>query len=472
MELSIHYPYFVGTMGNVPANSGSTFSRTQKEDFRKYLSGAVFPAMDCMSTWLDSGKSIALSLSGVAIEQLAAEETDSATCLLDLLKHQSVESIGQTYYRSVAGLFSDAGEFTHQVGRHADLVEDLSGRRPRVFEITEFVFNFALIDPIRTLGFQALYSEGSEHLLPTMNPNYVYSCQDLPVLLRNCRLSDDIAHRFHDYTWDRFPLTAGTFARWIAESPGDCVHIRLDADLFAVTGDTAQSFKKFICDLPDALHSCGVATALPSSVIGNSPRGELRLEELGMCSPDTVSALTGIHNMHQQSAFWCLEDARDLVTDRETWRRLQSTDHFSRMAISSGPCGRVLVRSTSQEAYDYFSAYMQTLARCEETCREKLRSQPAARALQCLPPETAFHFHSGYRFTGYSAHSLHEFSRILEFIPDEVFRFHHERMDFPRWISEVLGDTTLAENIDRCTESDQAAQRVRERVRELWQLLR
>ena len=64
----------------------------------------------------------------------------------------------------------------------------------------------------------------------------------------------------------------------------------------------------------------------------------------------------------------------DLITDRESWRRLQSTDHFARMAITSGSCGRVAVRRTSKEAYDYFSAYLRTLARCEAACQTQIRS--------------------------------------------------------------------------------------------------
>jgi alpha-amylase len=176
--------------------------------------------------------------------------------------------------------------------------------------------------------------------------------------------------------------------------------------------------------------------------------------------------------MHQQSAFWCLEDARDLITDRESWRRLQSTDHFTRMAIISGSCGRVAERRTSQEAYDYFSAYLRALARCEAACHAQIRSRLAAHALRCLPPDRAFHFHSGFRFTGYSAHSLKEFFRLLEFVPEDVFRFHQERGDFSRWITEVLGDTTLARDVAQCTGPGEAARVVRERVRELCHRLK
>ena len=253
--------------------------------------------MDCILAWLDAGESISLSVSGLAIEQLIGDETDGADILAQAMQHRSVETLGQTYYRSVAGLFSKNDEFIHQVSRHADLIEGLAGRRPQVFEGTEFVFNSALTDTVRTLGFLALYSEGYDHLLSAMSPNYVYSCRNLPILLRNCRLSDDIAHRFHDRTWDRYPLTAEKYARWVAETPGDCIHIRLDAGIFSGAGNDARSFREFFWDCPTPCTPSNVSTVLPSSVVQNPSRGELQLEDLGMCSFDTVCALTGIQNM-------------------------------------------------------------------------------------------------------------------------------------------------------------------------------
>jgi len=473
MGVSIHFPYFVETcrQEEEPRQGDTCFSQTQKADFRKYFSEAVLPAADCILSWLDAGESFSLSVSGLTIEQLTEDETAGSDVLAQVLQHRGVETLGQTYYRSVAGLFSKNDEFICQVSRHADLIEELAGRRPQVFESTEFVFNSALTDAVRTLGFQAIYSEGFDHLFSSMNPNYVYSCHNLPVFLRNCRLTDDISHRFHDRTWDRHPLTAEKYARWVAETPGDCIHLLLDAGIFSGAGSAGSSFKEFFCGLPEALHSRDVCTAFPSSLVRNPPQGELQLEDLGMCS-DTVCTLTGIQNMHQQSAFWCLEDARDLITDRESWRRLQSTDHFTRMAIISGSCGRVAERRTSQEAYDYFSAYLRALARCEAACHAQIRSRLAAHALRCLPPDRAFHFHSGFRFTGYSAHSLKEFFRLLEFVPEDVFRFHQERGDFSHWITEVLGDTTLARDVAQCTGPGEAARVVRERVRELCHRLK
>ena len=165
MGLDIHYPYFVETgphADDSPGECSTCFSRSQKTRFREYLSKAVLPAMDLCMSWLDAEDSLSVSVSGVAIEQFLGSENDAADILMQLLRHQAVEILGQTYYRSVAGLFSDTGEFTSQVSRHAELMEGLVRRRPEVFENTEFVFNSELTNAVRTLGFSALYSEAYE----------------------------------------------------------------------------------------------------------------------------------------------------------------------------------------------------------------------------------------------------------------------------------------------------------------------
>ncbi|MCG7855223.1 MAG: alpha-amylase, partial [Methanoregulaceae archaeon] len=140
-----------------------------------------------------------------------------------------------------------------------------------------------------------------------------------------------------------------------------------------------------------------------------------------LCSPDGTCSLTGIQNILQQSAFWCLEDGQHLIIDRKSWRNLQATDHFTRMALRSGSCGRFVSSCTSQETWEYFSAYMRILGHLESAGTRLHRSRLAARALRCLPPEHAFHFFTEHHYTGYSAYSLTEFARLLEFVPDTVF---------------------------------------------------
>ncbi|MCG7854291.1 MAG: alpha-amylase, partial [Methanoregulaceae archaeon] len=63
-------------------------------------------------------------------------------------------------------------------------------------------------------------------------------------------------------------------------------------------------------------------------------------------------------------------------------------------------------------------------------------------------------------------------ARLLEFVPDTVLLFHQNRGDFSRWITGMLGDTTLAGRLETCTDSAEAREIVEERVRDLCRRLK
>lgn len=474
--LGIHYPYYVNTRFSPGEPGGRTpayFATTRREEFREYLHACLLPAVTCALEWLDDGHHLSFSVSGVVLEQLVEENNGAIDSLVQALRHPGSEVLGQTYHHSVAGLFADKSEFSAQVTRHAALMEEISGKKPEVFENTEFAFQSGLAERIRDLGFLALYTEGYDHLVSGQQPTALHTCRGLPVLLRNCRLSEDLAFRFFDQSWDQYPLTAGKYAGWVAATPGDCTHVFIDSRTFTGKGEDPGGFRDFFCHLPDALLEAGVETFLPSASLQFPPGGELQLEDIGLCLPDSSNCLTGIQNILQQSAFWCLEDGRKLVADTETWRRLQSTDHFIRMAQRSGSCGRVVENCTSDETREYFSAYLRVLSHIESAGAGLRSSELVSRALRCVPPEYAFHFHyPESRYTGYSAHSLAEFGRLLEFVPGPVFSFHLDRGDFCRWIADVFGDDTLAVRLAGCTDPAGARVVVEGRVRELCGLLR
>ncbi len=83
---------------------------------------------------------------------------------------------------------------------------------------------------------------------------------DFPVLLRNTRLSDDIAFRFANRSWDMYPLTADTWARWVAQSPGDVVNVFLDYETFGEHLWPETGIFEFLRHLPGELSAQGVST--------------------------------------------------------------------------------------------------------------------------------------------------------------------------------------------------------------------
>src|SRR5690606_23177245 len=83
--------------------------------------------------------------------------------------------------------------------------------------------------------FYGTLCEGTDHLLGYRSPNYVYSPppgedgaplagrdgRPFGLLLKNYRLSDDIAFRFSNRGWSEWPLTTEKFARWVHQINGD-----------------------------------------------------------------------------------------------------------------------------------------------------------------------------------------------------------------------------------------------------------
>src|SRR5688572_11583043 len=67
------------------------------------------------------------------------------------------------------------------------------------------------------------------------------------------------------------------------------------------------------------------------------------------------------------------------------------------------------------------------------------------------------------------AKNLREFGEGLGTISDEVFAYHvsGQKNDLSRWVGEVIGDATLADDLRTVKDQHQAAAMVRDRVAEL-----
>ena len=178
---------------------------------------------------------VSYSITGVAIEQLQAWAPDVIDLLRELADSGCCEFIGETYYHSLSFLYSRE-EFRRQVDDHEALIFDLFGQRPRVFRNTELIFNNDLAREVGAMRredgssrYLGLCCEGVDWLLNGRSPNYVYATpggvvgreDPFGLLLKNHRLSDDIAFRFGNRDWPEWPLSAEKFAHWVNQINGD-----------------------------------------------------------------------------------------------------------------------------------------------------------------------------------------------------------------------------------------------------------
>jgi alpha-amylase len=449
------------------------FDSINREILERVAEKCYDPATRILLEKLDEGFSCAFSLSGILIEQLERWSPSTLDLFKEIARHKNTELIGQTYYHSIASCFPDKTEFCDQVRMHSDLMYDRFRVRPVMFENTEFTFNNEIAATVRDMDFSGIFTEGIDRILGWRSPDYVYSCQKLPVLLRNTKLSDDIAFRFANRTWDMYPLTADTYAQWFAASSGDNITVFLDFETFGEHFWKETGIFDFLRALPEELRQRGVSTVLPSEVISScEPVGEIDVQETISWADIEKDTSAWMGNDRQRTAFRAVQSARAYAVDKQIWRYLQTSDHFYYMASKFGTCGEVHTYFSHHEAEDAFRTYMKVLADFEARNIRVMKNRGSAKTLRTLPPDLAFHFSSPTGFIGHAAYNLDQFEELLYLVPKDSIQYHVERGDFGNWIRKVLDDPKLADGIQGLAERHELTKIIRERRELLWSHLK
>jgi len=205
---------------------------------------------------------IAFSMSGIAMEQFrlyAPEVLESFKMLADTGK---VEFLSETYSHSLSSL-KGREEFERQVRAHDHLIKEYFGQEPKVFRNTELIYSDNIGAIVADMGFNAMLTEGAKHVLGWKSPNYLY-CNainpKLKLLLKNFKLSDDIAFRFSNKGWPEYPLTADKYVNWLNKTPDneEVINLFMDYETFG----EHQWKDTGIFDFMEAL---------PGKVLKNSP---------------------------------------------------------------------------------------------------------------------------------------------------------------------------------------------------------
>lgn len=201
---------------------------------------------------------IAYSITGVLLEQFQRYAPEVLSTFDALAETGCVEFLAETYYHSLSFLYSH-DEFKEQINKHIDTMEYYFGQRPKVFRNTELIYNNELAKLIESMDcFDAIISEGADHILGYRSPNFVYQpqgCENLKLLLKNYSLSDDIAFRFSNRHWPQWPLTAEKFAQWIhnVNGNGNVVNLFMDYETFGEHQWEDTGIFDFIRHLPEEI---------------------------------------------------------------------------------------------------------------------------------------------------------------------------------------------------------------------------
>ncbi|MDO4527139.1 MAG: glycoside hydrolase family 57 protein, partial [Candidatus Saccharibacteria bacterium] len=179
---------------------------------------------------------VSFSITGTWLEQATAWAPDLIEQIRRMVSRGQAEIVGETYYHSLA-FFYDQNEFADQVDLHRQTIEQLFGVTPKVFRNTELAYNDALAKWADEKGYGGILAEGWDRVLQGKSPNYVYrpaGCENLKLLLKNYRLSDDIAFRFSDRKWKEYPLSVDKYLAWLDDAclNGNLINLFMDFETF------------------------------------------------------------------------------------------------------------------------------------------------------------------------------------------------------------------------------------------------
>jgi alpha-amylase len=179
---------------------------------------------------------VSYAITGTVLDQMQAYSPDVIDIFTELAATGCCEFVGETYFHSLSYLYSKQ-EFDDQVNMHTKKIQDLFGQTPQVFRNTELIYSNDLAWHVAQMKgpdgkprWKGQICEGTDFHLGYRSPNYVYQPPGKPVgrdgkpfglLLKNYRLSDDIAFRFSNRGWAEWPLTAEKFAKWVNQINGD-----------------------------------------------------------------------------------------------------------------------------------------------------------------------------------------------------------------------------------------------------------
>jgi alpha-amylase len=303
---------------------------------------------------------ISYSISGTAIEQFEKYRPDVLESFVELAKTGCVEFLSETYSHSLSFIYSK-DEFKRQVQKHAAIIKKHFNQTPKVFRNTELIYNNELASFIEDMGYEGIISEGVDRILGERSPNFLYrpvNTKKIKVLLKNYRLSDDIAFRFSDKGWKEFPLTVDKFKHWVfnVAGNGETINLFMDYETFGEHQWESTGIFDFLDHLPGAILSRpDFDFKTPSEVIASYPARDVydahHFTSWADMERDLSAWLSNSMQKEAMNRIYSIE--KDVLNCNDpgilnVWERLQTSDHYYYMCTKFWNDGDV---------HKYFSPY-------------------------------------------------------------------------------------------------------------------
>lgn len=307
---------------------------------------------------------VALSISGVAMEQFEMYCPEFLDCVRDLVATGCCELCCETYSHSLSALV-DSEDFRMQIELQKKIIYETFGYESKTFVNTGFIYNDEIGAEVAEMGFKGIITEGTKHVLGWRSPNFMYNTTaktDVGLLFRNTKLSEDICQNFQG------GLDAGTYMNWIAGSPEQetiCV-IAMNFDVIGGIHPASTGIFDFFKALPQHAAQKQIRFVTPIEAFENIPSAASAAvgHPISWDGFDKdVSAWMGNDLQHEAiRAAYSISERLHLSSNevlKQDFAYLLSADHFKFMSTKQGA---YVPFSPYDSSFDAFTNYMNVIS--------------------------------------------------------------------------------------------------------------
>lgn len=388
----VHQPWRLRPYRYVEVGKSHNYFDDEKnaQIMRKVANKCYLPMNNVLLDLLTEHKGafkVSFAISGVFMQQAEQYAPEVIHSFKRLVDTGCVELISETSHHSLAALYSP-DEFREQVRMQRELCERLLGKPGQVFRNTELITNNHVAGLVSAMGYKGILMEGADRVLGWRSPLFGYHLKGSPnltALLKNYRLSDDIAFRFSDRNWSQWPLTAEKFTHWVKmielENPASArgenpfVGLFMDYETFGEHQWAHTGIFDFMRALPQQLLNTGMVNFVTPSEAVSKLKADAELDvpepvswadverdlSAWVGNPIQDAAIRAIYRL--EAPVKKTGDA-DLI---ETWRRLTTSDHFYYQCTKYFADGDVHKYFNPYESpYDAHIYFMNVIADLEE----------------------------------------------------------------------------------------------------------
>lgn len=313
---------------------------------------------------------VALSLSGVGIEQMEMHAPQVIDLLKELNATGCVEFLCEPYSHGLASLKNEEC-FREECIRMKNKIKELFGQTPKVFRNSSLIYSDEIGAQVAAMGFKGMLTEGAKHILGWKSPHFVYNCAmnpKLKLLLRDYKLSDDISLRFNNSDWSEYPLFAETYIDWIANLPEEeqVINIFMELCALGIFQPLSSNILEFLKALPKCAKERGITFSTPSELCAKVDSvGALDVPYNVSWVDEERDTSCWLGNVMQREAFdklYSVADRIRICTDRrikQDWDYLQASNNFRFMTTKANSV--TMNRGIYDGPYDAFTNYMNIL---------------------------------------------------------------------------------------------------------------